>query len=171
MVLDLIAHPARSLPSRVEIRPVQAASSADARCRTAAPIAHYNLLERLGAGALGEVYRARDTKVGRTVALRAAARRTLRRRRGARAFLEDARAATALSHPNIAALFDVVEYDGGCYLAYEFASGVDAAAGDAAAARSIRGARWSLRRRSPTRWPRGTRAASCTATSGPTPSS
>ena len=86
-------------------------------------IAHYNLLDRLGAGTLGEVYRARDTKVGRTVALKllppAADRDPARQ-----ALLDDARAAAALSHPNIATLFDVGEADGHVYLAYEFASGV-----------------------------------------------
>ena len=85
-------------------------------------IAHYNLLERLGSGALGEVYRARDLKVGRTVALMApAAELTAGAARDQ--FLKDARLAAALNHPNIATLFDVVEHDGRCYLAYEFAAG------------------------------------------------
>jgi serine/threonine-protein kinase len=89
-------------------------------------LAHYNILERLGTGALGDVYRARDLKVGRTVALMlvpheliepagAASRRAT--------FLAQACAAQALNHPNIATLFDVVEQDGRCYLAYEFAAG------------------------------------------------
>lgn len=86
-------------------------------------IAHYNLLERLGQGALGELFRARDTKFGRTVALKVvptAAFEGADRER----FLEDARVAAALSHPNVATLFDVGEYDGGVYLAYEFAAGI-----------------------------------------------
>lgn len=87
-------------------------------------VAHYNLLERIGEGGLGEVYRARDTKVGRTVALKLTPPRFLddpgRRER----FLEDARAAMSLSHPNIATLFDIGEQDGRWYLAYEFASGI-----------------------------------------------
>ena len=87
-------------------------------------IAHYNLLERIGQGGLGEVYRARDTKVGRTVALKLAPDTAFADPEARASFLEDARAAAALSHPNIATLFDVGEYDGGCYLAYEFASGV-----------------------------------------------
>jgi serine/threonine protein kinase len=87
-------------------------------------IAHYNLLERMGEGALGEVYRARDTKVGRTVALKVAPGSTFADLEEREMFLADARAASALSHPNIATLFDVGEHDGGCYLAYEFASGV-----------------------------------------------
>jgi serine/threonine-protein kinase len=87
-------------------------------------VAHYNLLERIGEGGLGEVYRARDTKVGRTVALKLPPPALLNdvARRGR--FLEDAQAAMSLSHPNIATLFDVGEQDGRWYLAYEFASGV-----------------------------------------------
>ena len=87
-------------------------------------VAHYNLLERIGEGGLGEVYRARDTKVGRTVALKlppaVLLSETARRSR----FLEDARAAMSLSHPNIATLFDMGEDGGRWYLAYEFAQGV-----------------------------------------------
>ncbi len=85
-------------------------------------VAHYNLLEPLGEGALGAVYRARDTRFGRTVALKVI-------RSGAVApenlpqLLDDARAAARLSHPNIATLFDVGEFVGGWYLAYEFAGG------------------------------------------------
>jgi serine/threonine-protein kinase len=87
-------------------------------------IGHYNLLERIGAGALGEVYRARDTKVGRTVALKLVPDAVFTPALPREAFLQDAGAAMVLSHPNIAALFDVGEREGGCYLAYEFASGV-----------------------------------------------
>ena len=87
-------------------------------------IAHYNLLERLHESAFGELYRARDTKVGRTVALRVLKAATLAEAGSREEFLEDARAATTLSHPNIATLFEVGEHEGGCYLAYEFAAGI-----------------------------------------------
>ena len=87
-------------------------------------IAHYNLLERLGEGAFSEIYRARDTKVGRTVALRLIRDEAFTDDAMRTAFLDDARAAAKLSHPNITTLFDVGEYDGGSYLAYEFASGI-----------------------------------------------
>jgi eukaryotic-like serine/threonine-protein kinase len=86
-------------------------------------IAHYNLLERLGTGALGDVYRARDLKVGRTVALMATPPELVSEAGERERFLAEARAATALNHPNIATLFDVVEENGRCYLAYEFAAG------------------------------------------------
>ena len=85
-------------------------------------IAHYNLLERIGEGALGEMYRARDTKFGRTVALKLIRNEVLDKA-AREAFLDDARTAATLSHPNIATLFDVGEYGEGCYLAYEFAQG------------------------------------------------
>lgn len=87
------------------------------------PIAHYNILERLGIGALGDVYRARDLKVGRTVALMEPPQDLLAAPGERDRFLTDARAAAALNHPNIATLWDVVEQDGRCYLAYEFAAG------------------------------------------------
>jgi serine/threonine protein kinase len=86
-------------------------------------IAHYNLLEPIGQGGLGEVYRARDTRVGRTVALKVLPDALVNDPARLATILDEARAATALSHPNIATLFDVGEADGRYYLVYEFASG------------------------------------------------
>jgi serine/threonine protein kinase len=86
-------------------------------------IGQYNVLERLGGGALGDVYRVRDTRAGRTVALMAAPKELIASPARRARFLQDAHRATTLNHPNIAMLFDVVEQDDGCYLAYEFAAG------------------------------------------------
>jgi serine/threonine protein kinase len=86
-------------------------------------VAHYRILDRLGEGGLGEVFRARDTKVGRTVALKLLPRGFLDKRARRDRFLADATAAAAVSHPNIATLFDVGEHDGRWYLAYEFVAG------------------------------------------------
>jgi eukaryotic-like serine/threonine-protein kinase len=85
-------------------------------------IAHYNLLEKIGEGGLGEVYRARDTKAGRTVALKLLPR--IQDETARHALLEDARTAATLSHPNIATLWDVGEEGGEYYLAYEFVAGI-----------------------------------------------
>jgi serine/threonine-protein kinase len=85
-------------------------------------IAHYNLLDRIGDGGLGEVYRARDTKVGRTVALKLTPAGFAEGRRYDR-LLGDARKAAGLSHPNIATLFDIGEHEGRLYFAYEFVQG------------------------------------------------
>jgi serine/threonine protein kinase len=88
-----------------------------------ATIAHYNLLDRIGEGGIGEVYRARDTKVGRTVALKIVSPAIANDLDRLRRLLEDAHAAAGLSHPNIATLWEVGEADGFHYLAYEFAAG------------------------------------------------
>lgn len=86
-------------------------------------IAHYNLLERLGEGGIGEVFRARDTKVGRTVALKIVSPDIASDPSRLDPLLEDARAAASLSHPNIATLWEVGGGNGHHYLAYEFTAG------------------------------------------------
>jgi eukaryotic-like serine/threonine-protein kinase len=86
-------------------------------------IAHYNLLERIGRGGIGEVFRARDTKVGRTVALKIVDPQIEANPALLARLMEDAGAAAALSHPNIATLWDFGEADGRHYLAYEFVAG------------------------------------------------
>ena len=86
-------------------------------------LGQYKILEPAGSGALGDIYRARDTRVGRTVAITVVtdqiASNPARRER----FLRDARAAAAVSHPNIVTLYDVGEEDGRLYLVYEFVQG------------------------------------------------
>ena len=87
-------------------------------------VGQYNVLERLGEGALGDVFRARDTRTGRTVALTVPPPEMIASPARRDRFLQDARRAATLNHPNIAMLFDVVEQDDRCYLAYEFAAGL-----------------------------------------------
>jgi serine/threonine protein kinase/tetratricopeptide (TPR) repeat protein len=86
-------------------------------------IGPYKILDRIGAGGLGDVYRARDTRLGRTVAIKVLpseiADDPARRDR----FLREARAAAALSHPNIAALYEIGEDQGHMFLAFEFVPG------------------------------------------------
>lgn len=86
-------------------------------------VAHYNILDRIGGGGIGEVFRARDTKVGRTVALKLVAPAIADDPARLARLLEDASAAATLSHPNIATLWDVGDDQGLHYLAYEFAAG------------------------------------------------
>jgi hypothetical protein len=82
----------------------------------------YEVLGLLGAGGMGEVYRARDTRLGRDVAVKrirdAAARPELRQR-----FEQEARAAGRLNHPNILAIHDFGTYDGSPYLVSELLEG------------------------------------------------
>ena len=86
-------------------------------------VGQYKVLERLGGGALGDVFRARDTRAGRTIALMVPRAELIASPAQRARFLQDARKAARLNHPNIAMLFDVLEQDDRCYLAYEFAAG------------------------------------------------
>jgi serine/threonine protein kinase len=86
-------------------------------------IAHYKVLGPLGSGGLGEVYRARDTRVGRTVAVKVVwSAITLDPERVA-ALREAARLAASVSHPNIATLFEMGEEGGRQFLVFEFVPG------------------------------------------------
>lgn len=92
---------------------------------TAAPgpigvIAHYNLLERLEPSGPGDLYRARDTRLGRTVAVRLLPPDFTTDRA---ALINQARGLTSLSHPNVTTLFDVGEHEGRVYFAFEFQKG------------------------------------------------
>lgn len=86
-------------------------------------IAHFNILEPIGLDGIGEMYRARDTKVGRTVAIKIVGPRLAGDPAALARLVEDATLASRLSHPNIATLWEIGEADGRTYLAYEFAAG------------------------------------------------
>jgi serine/threonine-protein kinase len=83
----------------------------------------YRMLDRLGASRLGDVYRARDTKHGRTVAVTVVSPSIAGDRERRARLVQDARAVEACSHPSVAALFEVGEVEGQLYLPFEFASG------------------------------------------------
>ncbi len=86
-------------------------------------LGHYKILERIGGGGLGDVFRARDTRLGRTVAIKVPAD-SLQSDAGQRdALLRDAHAVLTLSHPNIATLYEIGDEDGRMYLVFEFAPG------------------------------------------------
>lgn len=86
-------------------------------------VAHYRILEKLGQGGMGVVYRAEDTRLGRSVALKALpaefARDPVRRQR----FVQEARAAAALSHAGIAGVYALEEVGEELYIAFEYVKG------------------------------------------------
>jgi len=86
-------------------------------------IGRFEVLGELGAGGMGQLYRARDPKLGREVAIKVVAGRHSESREHQIRFEQEARAASALNHPNIVTIYDVGEHDGFPYIAMELIEG------------------------------------------------
>src|SRR6202040_3800721 len=83
----------------------------------------YEIVAPLGAGGMGEVYRARDIRLGRDVALKILPESCARDSDRLRRFEQEARAVAALNHPNILALFDIGQHNGSPFLVSELLEG------------------------------------------------
>jgi serine/threonine-protein kinase len=87
-------------------------------------ISHYTVLEKLGQGGMGEIYKAQDTRLNRFVAMKVLSTANSGDVERRRRFVQEAQAASALNHPNIITIHDVVSIEGFEFMVMEFVSGV-----------------------------------------------
>jgi eukaryotic-like serine/threonine-protein kinase len=126
-------------------------------------ISHYRVLEKLGEGGMGEVYKARETRLDRLVALKVLPPGTVANPERKLRFVQEARAASSLNHPGIITIYDIDTSEGETFIAMELVQGKTLGQLNGRKGLPLNDA-LKYADRSPTRWRPRTRQVSCTAT-------
>src|ERR1041385_1290888 len=90
---------------------------------TGQTLGHFQILEKLGSGGMGEVYKARDNRLNRLVAVKVLPPDKVANAERKRRFIQEAQSASALNHPNIVTIYDINEVHGVDYMVMEFIAG------------------------------------------------